>query len=38
VAIATKYFQQKKGEKFIVMGMTKESLKNVPEFKYSVKK
>jgi sporulation protein YlmC with PRC-barrel domain len=36
VAIATKYFQQK-GEKFIVMGVTKESLKNVPEFKYAAK-
>lgn len=37
VAIATKYFEQK-GEKFIVTGVTKETLKKVPEFKYAHKK
>lgn len=37
VTIATKYFQQK-GEKFIVTGVTKESLRKVPEFKYAAKR
>ena len=34
VAIAFKHYK-KKGEKFIVVGVTKESLKKVPEFKYA---
>ncbi len=37
VAISINHFAPH-GEKFVIKGVTKESLKNVPEFKYAVKK
>lgn len=37
VAISINHFAQH-GEKFVITGVTKESLKSVPEFKYAVKK
>lgn len=37
VAISIDHFEQK-GEKFIIVGVTKETLKSAPEFKYAATK
>jgi sporulation protein YlmC with PRC-barrel domain len=34
VAISINHFEQR-GEKFVIVGITKETLKNAPEFKYA---